>query len=147
MNITQEWLSLPNETLAEAEKSGYQEPAAVKERLLLDILREAADTEIGQKFDFGAITSVEEYRMRMPLTEWHDVEPYSDRMVAGEVDLLFPGQPKQFVMTSSTTGKGKMIPESAMSEAARGLIQKLVTHAILRSIRNCVPCSPNRGSA
>lgn len=125
MNITQEWLSLPNETLAEAEKSGYQEPSAVQERLLLDILREAADTEIGRKFDFGAITSVEEYCMRMPLTEWHDVEPYSDRMVAGEADLLFPGQPKQFVMTSSTTGKGKMIPESAMSEAARDLIQKL----------------------
>lgn len=88
MNITQEWLSLPNETLAETVKRGYQEPAVVQERLLMDILREAADTEIGRKFDFGAITSVEEYCMWMPLTEWHDVEPYSDRMAEGVVSNL-----------------------------------------------------------
>ena len=124
-NITQKWLSASNQELMAILSEACTDPLSVQERLLLDILQSAESCEIGRLHDFGSIRSVKEFQQRMPLTDWHDVEPYSDRMVAGAEDLLFPGRPQQFVKTSGTTGKDKLIPESKMSDAARALIQKL----------------------
>lgn len=125
LNITQQWLSASNQELATILQEAYVTPQSVQERLLLDILHSAASCEIGRLNDFSSICSIQEFQQRMPLTDWHDVVPYSDRMVEGEEDLLFPGRPQQLVKTSGTTGKDKLIPESRMSDVARALIQKL----------------------
>ncbi|MDO4757201.1 MAG: GH3 auxin-responsive promoter family protein, partial [Parabacteroides sp.] len=134
MNITKEWLLAPNDQLGTILSAGYADPQSVQERLLTDILESASHCEIGSKFDFATIRSVQEFQQRMPLTDWHDVEPYSDRMVNGAEDLLFPGRPQQFVKTSGTTGKDKLIPESQMSDAARALIQKLRMAQYLQAV-------------
>ena len=91
-NITEEWLSTPNNQLGEKLLAGYTDPQSVQERLLTEILQSASHCEIGKKFDFNSIHSIQEFQQRMPLTDWHDVEPYSDKMVEGAEDLLFPGR-------------------------------------------------------
>jgi hypothetical protein len=137
-NITEEWLNTPNNLLGEKLLAGYTDPKSIQERLLTEILQSASHCEIGKKFDFNSIHTIQEFQQRMPLTDWYDVEPYSDKMVEGAEDLLFPGRTQQFVKTSGTTGKDKLIPESHMSNIARALIQKL-------RLAQCMQAVPSLG--
>ena len=63
-----------------------------------------------------------QFRERIPILSWKDFEPYSDRLVRGEKDLLFPGKAQFFTLTSGTSGKEKYIPDSSMSAVVRKLI-------------------------
>ena len=137
-NITEEWLNTPNNLLGEKLLAGYTDPKSVQERLLIEILQSASHCEIGKNFDFNSIHTIQEFQQRMSLTDWYDVEPYSDKMVEGAEDLLFPGRTQQFVKTSGTTGKDKLIPESHMSNIARALIQKL-------RLAQCMQAVPSLG--
>lgn len=125
LTITEELLKLDNQTLAARIPGLFAQAATVQETLLKQIVAANASCEWGQKHQFDQIKSLEDYRRQVPITTWADIEPYSDRLVKGENGLLFCEPVKQFVITSGSTGKGKYIPESRMSEVARGLVLRL----------------------
>lgn len=103
-----------------------------QERVLMDILRRSAETEIGRARGFDTIRSVEDFRRQVPIAEWSDFEPYAERMENGERDLLFPGQPTHFISTSGTTGAFKKIPESADGELAKSLVSRTRVALLMR---------------
>lgn len=100
----------------------FEEPEEVQRELLRQILRFASQTEFGERYDFASIRDIQQFRERIPILTWKDFESYSDRMVAGETDLLFPGAAKFFTLTSGTSGKEKYIPDSSMSTSIRKVI-------------------------
>ncbi len=86
-------------------------PRDIQQKMFSDLIRLAADTEWGKKFDYSGITSVKEYQKRVPLQNYEDIKPWVDRLRQGERDILWPGEVKWFAKSSGTTSdKSKFIP-------------------------------------
>ena len=115
--------------------TGFSNPAQLQEQVLKQILITSPRTEIGKKYKFAEINSVEDFQKQIPITEWSDVEPYSERMANGETDLLFPGVTKQFVLTSGTTGNSsKMVPESERGSLAKQVVSRFRRMQLIRNL-------------
>lgn len=106
----------------------------VQENVLLDILHNSEETEIGRKYNFKNIHSVEEYRKSVPITEYDDYRDDVERMKDGEEDILFPGKAVSFVVTSGTTSIAKYIPESNKGEMVKSLVGKFRTVEMLSMV-------------
>ena len=78
---------------------------------LLDILSRNANTEIGRRWDFAPIKSVDDFRRNVPLTDYDVYRPYIERMMKnGEKDLIACGNVEFYAPTSGTTSKSKFFP-------------------------------------
>lgn len=91
-------------------------PLRTNTALLMKILADNADTEYGRKYGFSDITSVEEYRKKVPVVTYEDIEPYIQRMVNGEKDILTSYSFSHMNETSGTVGKQKLIPLTDMQK-------------------------------
>ena len=81
---------------------------------LLGIISRSASTEIGRRWNFAAIQSVDDFRENVPLTDYEVYRPYIQRMVDnGEKDLIVCGDVVFYAPTSGTTSKSKFIPKYA----------------------------------
>lgn len=104
----------------------YQSPEHTQTLMLKQILAWSRDTEIGRKHSFSEIETIADFQRLVPVGEWADIEPFSDRMADGEEDILIPGKPNVFIATTGTTGyKSKLIPETTPGAIARNLVMKL----------------------
>lgn len=89
-------------------------PHEVQEEWFESLLHFARDTEWGLKYDYRSITSFEEYRQRVPISDYNAVKPYIDRLRKGENNILWPSEVKWFAKSSGTTSdKSKFIPVTA----------------------------------
>lgn len=68
----------------------------------------------------------------MSVNAWEVFEPYSQRVEAGEKDVLFVGAPKYFVLTSGTTGAMKRLPESREGDYAKSATSRVRIAALMR---------------
>jgi hypothetical protein len=124
-SIPEELMGMPEADFARLAMTGFSNPAKIQVRVLTQILNASQETEIGKKYKFSAIRSVEDFQKQLPISEWSDVETYSERMADGEAELLFPGKAKQFVLTSGTTGNSsKMVPESEIGSIAKQVVSR-----------------------
>lgn len=114
----------------------FGEASFIQQELLKEIISFAQETEFGYKYDFAHIKNIDDFRQRVSITSWHDYEPYADRLAKGESDLLFPGKAQFFTITSGSTGKEKLIPDSKMSEVVRKLILRYRTAQYLKVVPN-----------
>ena len=81
------------------------------EALLMQILSDNKDTEIGRKYDFASIKTVEEYQKRLPVTTYDDYADYVLRNVHNNEDHLMTAYPiKIYCETSGSLGNPKIIP-------------------------------------
>ncbi len=90
-------------------------PASVEsaqKKVLANMLRKGAQTEYGKRFGFSNIRNYSEYKERVPLSTYDDVEEYIERIKRGEQNLLWPSKILNFAVSAGTTGKGKHIPLS-----------------------------------
>lgn len=112
-----------------------------QERTLFDILNHSKDSEIGQKFDFENIGSIEEYQEKVPILEYDDISDYIERMADGEEDILFPGRTSFFISTSGTTGNSKKIPENEKSKKAKSIVSNLRNMYFIGNVFNQIKSS------
>lgn len=117
-------MSLPDADFQRMAFALFEETDTVQVELLREILSFAKDTEFGREHGFANINSVEEFRHQVSVGSWTEYESYSDRLVDGEADLLFPGKAVFFTLTSGTSGKEKFIPDSSRPATIRNLIQR-----------------------
>ncbi len=82
----------------------------VQEELLLSLVRRNADTEYGRKYDFSGIDSLEDYRRRVPLTEWKDYDALVSRMISGEDNILTTEKVVYYCISSGLADDPKYIP-------------------------------------
>lgn len=90
-------------------------PLKVNKNTLFHILNHNIDTEIGKKFNFKNISSIDDFKNSFPLTEYSFYEKYIERMANGENDILLKDKIEYFCHTSGTTGKQKLIPVTKKS--------------------------------
>ena len=78
---------------------------------LSGLLGIAAETEFGKKYNFGDISSYEDFKNRVPVHSYEDLKPMILRTIAGEKDILWPGKVRNFAQSSGTSdGRSKYIP-------------------------------------
>lgn len=92
-----------------------KDPVTAQRRTLFKYLARNRNTEYGLKYNFSGIKSVDEFRSRVPLSDYESVRPYVDRMANGENNILTSDKVTFFGITSGTTGKPKLIPETKYS--------------------------------
>lgn len=93
-----------------------EHPVETQREVLFELLDEAKNTAIGEKYDFSTITTEAEFKNRIPLQRYEDFAPFVDRLMKGEKNLLWPGEIKWFAKSSGTTNdKSKFIPVSKQS--------------------------------
>ena len=105
-----------------------RDPVPTQERLLMRLVRRAAETRFGREHDFAAVRSVRDYQARVPLRSYEEFKPYWDRLFAGERHVTWPGRIRYFPITSGTTSGNKLIPLSregvrSQKRAGRDVLQ------------------------
>ena len=89
-------------------------PEEVQEEVLLQLLEFAEDTEVGRTYDFESIESYNQFKERLPIVSYEEVQPIIERTRRGEQNLFWPTKVKLFAKSSGTTNaKSKFIPVSA----------------------------------
>ncbi|WP_299894188.1 GH3 auxin-responsive promoter family protein [uncultured Aquimarina sp.] len=87
-----------------------------QKKVLIDLLRKAEKTEFGEKYDFNSLAKSEEvqkdFAKRVPYSDYHQIHhDFWKRVVEGEENVTWPGNPDYFALSSGTTGKkSKRIP-------------------------------------
>ena len=74
------------------------------------LLKKANNTEFGKDHNFSSIKNYKDFQNQVPIRDYEALKPYVDRVVAGEKNILWPGQPLYFAKTSGTTSGAKYIP-------------------------------------
>ncbi len=91
-------------------------PIDVQQELMGKLIATARNTEWGKKYQYESITSINDFRNRVPLSSYEDLEPIINRLRNGEQNLLWPEEVKWFAKSSGTTSsKSKFIPMSQSS--------------------------------
>ncbi|MDR0973203.1 MAG: GH3 auxin-responsive promoter family protein [Prevotellaceae bacterium] len=89
-------------------------PDILQQQVLDKLLRQAANTEWGQRYNYRRMTDYESYRNHVPIQTYEDIKPYVERMMGGEPNILWPNTVKWFAKSSGTTNDtSKFIPVSA----------------------------------
>lgn len=95
-----------------------EEPRKANEELLMRIIKDNAHTEYGRKYDFEHIETADEYRKKVPFSDYDVYEPYIRRMVQNhEKDLITNYPVIQYAETSGSVGVQKKIPVTDKSMA------------------------------
>jgi hypothetical protein len=102
-------------------------PVETQERVFNELILKGASTAFGKDHDFNNIKTHADYIKQVPVRDYEQLKHYVERVVAGEADVLWPGQPLYFAKTSGTTSGAKYIPLTKDSmpshiEAARNAI-------------------------
>ena len=82
----------------------------VQQNLLKKLISQAEYTAFGKDHNFSTIKSYEDFKKHVPVCDYEALKPYVERVVKGEKDVLWKGQPLYFAKTSGTTSGVKYIP-------------------------------------
>nr|WP_320026752.1 GH3 auxin-responsive promoter family protein [uncultured Acetobacterium sp.] len=116
---------MPNEKLIKSFYLIENTPEDTQKRVLQDILKCAENSDFGKKMGFAKIDTADEYRKKVPISDYTYVEAVLDKLKYGDVDILFNGPPASFIATSGSTGIPKLIPESKNGELIKGLVSQI----------------------
>lgn len=88
-------------------------PNEVQEELLLNLIRTAEKTFIGEQSGFDSVRSYQTFTERVPISTYEDLEPLIEQTRKGEQNIFWPTSIKWFAKSSGTTNaKSKFIPVS-----------------------------------
>lgn len=88
-------------------------PMKAQEKTLKKILKRNKNCELGKKYNFSDIKTIEDYQKMVPLSTYDDYAPYVDRMVKNkENNLMFSGWNVRYCSSSGSVGKPKILPKS-----------------------------------
>ena len=87
-----------------------KEVVKAQNETLLQRIEENKDTEYGKRFQFAEIKTREDFVQKHPLTRYSHYDPYIERMMKGEKNVLTKDDPVIFAVTSGTSGKSSVLP-------------------------------------
>lgn len=89
------------------------EPIKVQEETFHDLIAEAKRTEFGKQHGFQNIKKYQDFAARVPVQSYEDMQPYFERILKGEQNVLWPSEILWFSKSSGTTSsRSKYIPVS-----------------------------------
>jgi hypothetical protein len=103
-------------SLAKKLDAAAQEPEAVQQLLLHQLLTRHQTTVFGREHGFTQIQTPKDYRSAVPIQDYEGFRPYINCMMQGESNILVNEPVRMFTLTSGTTGQPKYIPVTPSSE-------------------------------
>ncbi len=94
-------------------------PNEVQEEWFEKLISAAENTEWGKLHHYKSISTLQEFKERVPIQNYDTLKPYIERMLKGEQNVLWPSEIKWFAKSSGTTNdRSKFIPvsEEALEE-------------------------------
>src|SRR5262245_703001 len=87
----------------------------IQRATLFDKLRRCADSRFGRDHGFATLQTVDDYRRRMPISQYEYFAPYINDVFAGRIEALFPPDERvlMFGASTGTTGEPKRNPITA----------------------------------
>ena len=76
---------------------------AHQQRVFEQLVARGSSTQFGRDHGLRAGMTHAEYCAAVPVRDYEQLKPWVDRAVAGESDILWPGDPLYFCKTSGTT--------------------------------------------
>lgn len=95
-------------------KWAYQ-PHKTQEKVFQQLIAKAKNTAFGLDHDFNRVKTYQDFKDRVPVSDYEGLRAYIDRILAGEKDVLWKGKPLYFAKTSGTTSGAKYIPITSAS--------------------------------
>ncbi len=86
------------------------DPVGSQFRVLRKLLGRAAETDWGRRHGYNTIRTPEQYRQRVPITDYKHFSPLWSKAADGARSVTWPGRVKYFACTSGTTSASKLIP-------------------------------------
>lgn len=87
---------------------------AIQQKVLMNLVETASDTEWGHKHNYTAIHGYDDFVANVAVQDYESLKGYIDRMRHGESDILWRGSCRWFAKSSGTTNdKSKFIPVTA----------------------------------
>jgi hypothetical protein len=94
-------------------RSALRRPAETQRRILSRLVTTNAESAYGRAHSFGEIQSYSEFRERVPIVEYDNLEPWIARIMRGEKGVLTREPVTRLVPTSGSTAGRKLIPFTA----------------------------------
>ncbi len=85
-------------------------PIESQKKVFYKLIRSAKHTAFGKDHHFSQITSYEDFKKNVPVTDYEGLKPYIEKIINGEYNVLWKGRPIYFAKTSGTTSGTKYIP-------------------------------------
>lgn len=97
-------------------KNWTNHPVESQREVLQDLVTTAQYTAFGKKYNFSTLFSVKDFKASVPIHEYEDLQPYIQRMLNGEENVLWNTPIHWFAKSSGTSNnKSKFIPVSEES--------------------------------
>jgi hypothetical protein len=77
---------------------------------LRTILHHNRDTEVGRRYGFATLRTLEDYQRALPLITYEPMRPAMERVARGERNVLTADPLEYLGVTSGTTGQRKLLP-------------------------------------
>jgi hypothetical protein len=91
-------------------------PVSAQFEVFKSLITSAQYTEIGRKYGFENLYTINSFKQTVPIHEYEDLKPYIERTMHGEQNLLWNTPINWFAKSSGTTNdKSKFIPVSEES--------------------------------
>lgn len=102
-------------------------PLETQDKVFSELINTASHTIFGKAHNFSTIHNHADFVKHVPIRDYEELKGYVEKVVAGDVDVLWPGKPIYFAKTSGTTSGAKYIPITKESikcqvEASRNAI-------------------------
>ena len=94
-------------------RRALHEPEETQREILRRLMVSNADCAFGRAHGFHTIRSYEDFRERVPITEFEAIEPWISRIMRGEQDVLTCEPVTRLLPTSGSTSGRKLIPFTA----------------------------------
>lgn len=82
----------------------------LQEKVFLSLIEKAKNTVFGKDHHFEKIKTYDDFKKYVPVRDYEKLKSYMERVVNGEENILWPGQPLYLCKTSGTTSGTKYIP-------------------------------------
>ncbi len=112
-----------------------------QEKMMFFLVNKAKKTVFGKDHSFSKIKTYDDFKKQIPICDYEDLDPYIQKVILGQKNILWPGRPLYFSKTSGTTSGTKYIPISVESmpnhiKAARDAILSYIWETKNTSIIN-----------
>ncbi|WP_186755743.1 GH3 auxin-responsive promoter family protein [Echinicola salinicaeni] len=93
-----------------------ENPIEVQQDIFFDLIKTARKTEFGKQYGFSDIKSHRDFANNVPVHNYEQMQPYIEKTMKGEQNVIWPTEITWFSKSSGTTGsRSKFIPVSQES--------------------------------
>tara|TARA_R110001583_G_scaffold27778_1_gene99006 strand:+ start:37140 stop:38636 length:1497 start_codon:yes stop_codon:yes gene_type:complete len=83
---------------------------AIQQKVFRSLISQAKNTVFGKDHNFNTIKTYNDFKKHVPIRDYEALKPYVEKVVSGESNILWKGNPLYFAKTSGTTSGAKYIP-------------------------------------